>query len=90
MGKKVNPVFACLSIAYLEESKLFTTVLPMYFSPEQCNWIVTHYKRYVDDGFLPLPNSVNIEDFINCLNTRHPAIKVTYEKAIFENINITY
>ena len=34
MGKKVAPVFACLTIAYLEESKLFTAVLPMYFKPE--------------------------------------------------------
>ena len=87
MGTKVAPAYACLTVAYLEESKLFTNTLRNIFSPEQCNWIIAHYKRYMDDGFVPLLNSINIDDFMKCLNSLHPAIKFTFEKASFKNIN---
>ena len=90
MGTKVAPIYACLTIAYLEESKLFNTVLPNIFNVEQCKWISNYYKRYMDDGFLPLLNSIEIETFINCLNALHPAIKFTFERATFESINDIY
>ena len=90
MGTKVAPIYACLTIAYLEESKLFNTVLPNIFNVEQCKWISNYCKRYMDDGFLPLLNSIEIETFINCLNALHPAIKFTFERATFESINDIY
>ena len=81
MGNKAAPPYACLVMGYLEETKLFPTILPKYFSREQCDQITLYYKRYMDDGFSPLPNNVSIELFINCLNEMHPCIKFTYEKA---------
>ena len=37
------------------------------------------YKRYVDDTFLLFKNHSHIELFCNYLNTRHPALKFTFE-----------
>ena len=87
MGTKVAPAYACLTIAYLEESKLFTTTLRNVFAQDQCDWIVAHYKRYMDDGFVPLLNSINISDFMYCLNSLHPSIKFTFERASFKRID---
>ena len=81
MGTKAAPPYACLVIAYLEETKLFPTLLPIYFTPEQCKWIENHYKRYMDDGFIPLLKSIDIQLFLKCLNSMHNNINLTVEKA---------
>lgn len=83
MGTNVAPVYACLTVAYLEEHKLFPKTLPQFFNAEQCSWIEEYYKRYMDDGFLPLLNSINLELFMKCLNSLHPLINFTYEVAKF-------
>ena len=36
MGTKCAPPYACLTIGYQEETKLFTQELPKYFSSEEC------------------------------------------------------
>ena len=52
MGTKCAPPYACLSIGYQEETKLFTQELPKYFSNEECLLIKEFFKRYMDDGFI--------------------------------------
>ena len=87
MGTKLAPPYACLVIAYLEECKLFPDILPKHFAPEQCQWIENHYKRYMDDGFAALLNSIDISIFLKCLNSMHPMINFTEEKAIVTTYN---
>lgn len=87
MGTKLAPPYACLTVAYLEENKLFPIVLPKHFNQSQCQWIESHYKRYMDDGFIALLKSIDISTFLKCLNSLHPAISFTEEKATTTSIN---
>ena len=48
--KMCSPV--CLSVGYLEETKLFTNELPKYFNGSKCQLIMELLKRYMDDGFI--------------------------------------
>ena len=41
----------------------------------------------MDDGFAPLPKSVDVEHFKACLNNLHPNIKYTIEPATTEVYN---
>ena len=81
MGTKVAPPYACLVIAFLEECKLFPIILPRHFTSEQCLWIENNFKRYMDDGFIALLNNININLFLQCLNSMHPNINYTFEKS---------
>ena len=81
MGMVAAPPYACLVLGYLEETKLFPTLLPKYFNKEQCKTIKNYFKRYMDDGFIPFDTSIDINTFISYLNEMHPSIKFTYEKA---------
>ena len=87
MGTMVAPPYACLTVAYLEETKLFPEILPQHFNENQCQCIEQNLKRYMDDGFLALLNSINFDTFLNCLNSMHPLIQFTQEKAIFTTWN---
>ena len=87
MGSKCAPPFACLTVAYLEESKLFPIILPNYFNILQQKWIEDNLKRYMDDGFLALLNTINISTFMKCLNMMHPKIQFTDERAKFVTQN---
>ena len=89
MGTNVAPPYAILVIAYLEEYILFRKVLPKAFSYEQCIYIENNYKRYMDDGFIPLLKSIKIETFLECLNSLHPMIKFTEEKSRYQIIDNT-
>ena len=51
LGTKCAPQYACLTIGYQEETKLFTKDLPKYFSNEECLLIREFFKRYMDDNF---------------------------------------
>ena len=89
MGTKTAPPYACLVVAYLEETKLFPKVLPKFFTKTECQWIEKHFKRYMDDGFVPLLNSIKIDVFLQCLNSLHPSIRFTEEKGHFTTVNNT-
>ena len=39
MGTKFAPSYACLTIGFLEETKLFPIILPKYFNHETCEYI---------------------------------------------------
>ena len=54
MGTKFAPPYANLSVGFLEETVLFLVELPKYFSHDNCKLIEELFRRYVDDGFLPV------------------------------------
>ena len=81
MGTIFAPPYACLTMGYLEETKLYPT-LSLYFDVELCNRIIEHYFRYMDDGITPLPVEVDINLFHEILNQLHPRIVFTIEQAI--------
>ena len=81
MGHVFAPQYACLVIGYLEEDKLFTTILPRYFSQTEIEIIKYFYSRYMDDGFTLLPRTVDPNVFLECMNSLHPSIRFTLEPA---------
>ena len=82
MGTIVAPSYACLVIGFLEQVKLFPVILPQYFTLTQCNTIKKFLKRYMDDGFIPLPLQIDINTFMVCLNSMHKDIIFTKEEAL--------
>lgn len=87
MGTIMAPPYACLTIGYLEEVKLFPVVLPIYFNESICKHIKENFKRYMDDGFTSLLKTVNIELFLHCLNSLHPSINFTQEMSLLTSEN---
>ena len=85
MGTKCASPCACLTVGYLEETKLFTSELPKYFNESECKLIMELLKRYMDDGFIFWLLKLDSENFLKCLNNQHPSIKFT-----FENLEIIY
>ena len=81
MGPDFAPPYACLSIGFLEETKLLHT-LKQVLNEDDYGRLTQHLKRYMDDGFVPLPNTISSDMFLNILNGLHPDIKFTLEKAI--------
>ena len=78
MGTKCAPPYACLTVGYLEETKLFTNELPQYFNESECELIMELLKRYMDDGFIFWPLKLNFENFKTCLNNTDPSIKDSF------------
>ena len=87
MGHVFAPQYACLVIGYLEEENLLKEVLPKYFSIEETKIIEEFLSRYMDDGFTLLPESVDSELFLRCLNELHPSIRFTLEPATHDTID---
>ena len=75
MGGSASPPYACLTVGYLEETKLFNEVLPNNFEPYMCNIIREHLSRYMDDGFVFLPIEIDKDIFLMCLNSLHDNLK---------------
>ena len=61
MGGSASPPYACLTVGYLEEKKLFNEILPKYFESYLCELIREHLSRYMDDGFVFLPTEIKKE-----------------------------
>ena len=87
MGTKCAPLYACLTVDYLGETKLFTNELPKYFEKSEYKLTMELLKRYMDDGFIFWPLNFNFKKFKTCLNDMHPSIKFTFEnrEIIYEN-----
>ena len=62
IGTKFAPPYACLSMGYLEETKLYPE-LYLHFDVSIVEFIIELYKRYMDDGIVPLPPTVDINVF---------------------------
>ena len=80
MGVDFAAPYACLTIGYLEESKLFGPNIQRYFNHEDVKIIEKAFKRYMDDGFILWPTHLNIDILIDLLNQLHPDIKYTIER----------
>ena len=87
MATECAPIYACLTVRYLEETKLFINELAKYFNESECKLIVELLKRYMDDGFIFWSLKLTFENFKTCLNNIHPSIKFPFEnpKTIYEN-----
>ena len=80
MGTKLAPPYACLAIGFLEETKFYLE-LPQFFSEEHCIFITKNFLRFMDDGFTPWPNILNIDIFKSLLNNMDEFINFTLEPA---------
>ena len=68
MGTKCAPPYACPTIGYQEETKLFTQDLPKCFSNEERLLIKEFFKRYMDHGFIFWPKNLDFQFFlITCI-----------------------
>ena len=86
MGTVFAPPYACLTIGYLEETKLFKTVLPSYFNKNDCILILQLFFRYIDDGFIIWPTRLDRSIFGQAMNSLHPNIKFTIENSTTEKV----
>ena len=77
MGTKVAVILAILTVGYLE-IKLYN-ILPNYFSTDYTVYIIEHWKRFIDDCFIPWKTNENLVVFEEILNRMHPSIKFTKE-----------
>lgn len=78
MGTKFAPVYATLTIGYLEE-KLYENIAEKY-DTEFCNYFRVYWKRFLDDCFIPWTKSLDeLKTFHKILNNLHKDIKFTLE-----------
>ena len=80
IGTIFAPPYACLTVGYLEETK-FYPVLRSTFKPEIAEFIINIYMRYMDDGIVSLPSSMDIAKFSKILNSMDRRLKFTIERA---------
>ena len=80
MGTKFAPAYACLVMAYLEETKLYPEI-DKQFPPDIATFLKTFFYRYMDDGIVPFPKTANFSTFVNILQSMDPHIKFTIENA---------
>ena len=78
MGTKFAPPYACLSVGYLEETKLYVQ-LPWHFADSTCELIIRWFLRYIDDGFILWPRDLDIDTFFTILNNLNTNIQYTIE-----------
>ena len=81
MGPDFAPPYACLTIGFLEETKLFDS-LKQVININDYERLKQNLKRYMDDGFVPLPKTISADTFLDILNSLHPAINFTLETAV--------
>ena len=81
MGSIFAPPYSQLTIGFLEETKLFPYLLPTKFDMETCMKIIEYFYRFMDDGTTLIPEEVDEDVILELLNSMHPAIRYTMEKA---------
>ena len=80
MGTKMAPVYANLTIGYLE-SKLYNS-LPQTIPSGEAEYITHNWKRYLDDCFIIWKgDNLTLDLFEVMLQNLHPNIKFTIEKS---------
>ena len=80
MGTKLAPPYACLAIGFLEVTKLYPELIN-YFPVEHCDFINDQFLRFMDDGFIPWPKTLDVKIFEMVLNKMDENIKFTLEAA---------
>ena len=78
MGASFAAFYACLTIGYLEETKLYPR-LRQEFGDDDANKIIETYRRFMDDGIVFLPWHICKDKFLALLNEMHPSIVFTLE-----------
>ena len=80
MGASFAAFYACLTIGYLEETKLYPK-LAETFGEENMEILKETYRRFMDDGIVFLPAHIRKDTFLSILNEMHPAIEFTLEES---------
>ena len=78
MGSKMAVPYACLSIGYLEETKLHP-LLHRHFPLYVAELIIRWFLRYIDDGYILWPRGWPIDRFLEIINSLDPHIQFTLE-----------
>ena len=78
--------YSCLTIGYLEETKLYPA-LSQHFEERICKLIIELFYRFMDDGINLLPFEVDTNLFLSILNSLHPSIRYTMVESIETTIN---
>ena len=81
MGTKMAPPYACLSVGFLEETKLYPQ-LSTHFNASICELIIRWLLRYIDDGFLLWLKGLDFNIFLKLLNSLNEYIQFTYEASL--------
>ena len=81
MGTIFAPSYACLSVGFLEETKLYPQ-LRQQIDPNYIETVIKMFKRYIDDGIIPWPREIDMKIFVTALNNLDQYIKFTIEKAV--------
>ena len=87
MGASFAAFYACLTVGYLEETKLFPR-LRQEFGERDVKIIMKNYKRFMDDGIVFLPWHICKDKFLALLNEMDQSIVFTLEhseKTLFKN-----
>ena len=77
MGKSFAPPYACLTMGYLEETRLFPVLIPAHFDPDTTSLIIEYFFRFIDDGFNFLPVTVIPSVFLEVMNQLQEALQYT-------------
>ena len=80
MGASFAASYACLTIGFLEETKLYPN-LAATFGEEDMKIIKETYRRFMDDGIVFLPAHICKNKFLSILNAMDPAIEFTLEES---------
>ena len=80
MGASFAAFYACLTIGYLEETKLYPKLQAIFGSIDM-ELIKETYKRFMDDGIVFLPEHICKNRFLSILNDMDPAIIFTLEES---------
>ena len=86
MGASFAAFYACLTIGYLEETKLYPA-LAATFGEDNMELIKDTYRRFMDDGIVFLPAHICKKRFLAILNAMDPAIEFTLENSESVTIN---
>ena len=91
MGTIFAPPYACLSVGFLEVTKMYPQFI-LHIPQPYTDLITNFFLRYMDDGIVPWPKSIAINVLENILNSMDPNIKYTLEpakKCIDKNNRVT-
>ena len=80
IGTKFAPPYACLAMGFLEETKLYPH-LKRTLEPDLYEFLLNLFLRYMDDGIVALPPSIDIKFFEDSLQSMDPNISFTLEEA---------
>ena len=77
MGRSYGPVWATLSIGYLEETKLYPTIKRVF--PQAADSIINSYGRFQDDTFILNELGIDRNKIIEIFNDLHQDLQFTME-----------